>query len=89
MATVSIIVSKGTDCCGIVLAGWGRALGNVINGEGIMRSGIVREVANIPEDEVIMTCVAIGYADDSCPANAVRSDRGASSDFVRYVGFAD
>ena len=36
-----------------------------------MRSDIVREVANIPEDEVIMTCVAMGYPDDSFPANAV------------------
>jgi hypothetical protein len=26
---------------------------------------------------------------DSFPANAVRSDREADSDFVRYVGFAD
>ena len=54
-----------------------------------MRSDIVREVANIPEDEVIMTSVAMGYPDDSFPANAVRSDREANSDFVRYVGFAD
>ncbi len=29
------------------------------------------------------------YPDDSFPANAVRSDREANSDFVRYVGFAD
>ena len=40
-----------------------------------MRSDIVREVASIPDEEVIMTCVAMGYPDDSFPANAVRSDR--------------
>ena len=51
-----------------------------------MRSDIVREVADIPEEEVIMTCVAMGYPDDSFPANAVRSDREANGDFVRYVG---
>jgi hypothetical protein len=33
--------------------------------------------------------VAMGYPDDSFPANAVRSDREANGDFVRYVGFAD
>ena len=49
----------------------------------------VIEVACIPEDEVIMTCVAMGYPDDSFPANAVRSDREPNGDFVRYVGFAD
>jgi hypothetical protein len=54
-----------------------------------MRSDIVREVAGIPEGEVIMTCVAMGYPDDSFPANAVRSDREPISDFVRFVGFSD
>ncbi|MGN8547488.1 nitroreductase [Bradyrhizobium sp. 13971] len=79
----------GALCYGIVLAAWDRGLGSVINGQGIMRSDIVREVADIPEDEVIMTCVAMGYPDDSFAANAVRSDREANNDFVRYVGFAD
>jgi len=36
-----------------------------------------------------MTCVAMGYPDDSFPANAVKSDHERNSDFVRYVGFAD
>ena len=37
----------------------------------------------------LMSCVAMGYPDDSFPANAVRSDREANGDFVRYVGFSD
>ena len=53
------------------------------------RSDIVRKVANIPDEEVVMTCVAIGYPDDSFPANAVHSDREQNGDFVHYVGFAD
>jgi nitroreductase len=72
-----------------VLAAWDRGLGTVVNGQGIMRSDIVREVAKIPEDQVIMTCVALGYPDDDFPANGVRSDRQPNSDFVRYVGFGD
>lgn len=55
----------------------------------IMRSGIVRDVAKFRGDEVIMTCVAMGYPDDGFAANAVRSDREGNDDFVRYVGFAD
>lgn len=55
----------------------------------IMRSDIVREVARIPEDEVIMTCIAMGYPDDDFAANAVRSDREHNQEFVRYVGFVD
>src|ERR1700736_2762721 len=79
----------GALCYGIVLAAWDRGLGSVINGQGIMRSDIVREVADIPEDEAIMTCVAMGYPDDNFPANAVKSDREPNGDFVRYVGFGD
>ena len=74
---------------GIVLAAWDRGLGTVVNGQGIMRSDIVREVAGIPDDEVIMTCIAMGYPDDSFSANAVRSQREPNDRFVRYVGFAD
>lgn len=36
-----------------------------------------------------MTGVAMDYPDDGFSANAVRSDREANGDFVRYVGFAD
>ena len=79
----------GALCYGIVLAAWDRGLGSVINGQGITRSDIVREVADIPEDQVIMTCVAMGYPDDNFPANGVRSDRSPNGDFVRYVGFTD
>ena len=79
----------GALCYGIVLAAWDRGLGSVINGQGITRSDIVREVAGIPEDQVIMTCVAMGYPDDEFPANAVKSERRPNDDMVRYVGFED
>ncbi|MDA1100471.1 MAG: nitroreductase [Proteobacteria bacterium] len=74
---------------GIVLAAWDRGLGAVVNGQGIARSDIVREVAGIPQDEVIMTAIAMGYPDDDFPANTVRSDREPNGNFVRYIGFED
>lgn len=79
----------GALCYGIVLAAWDRGLGTVVNGQGITRSDIVREVASIPEDQAIMTCIAMGYPDDNFAANAVRSDRQPNSDFVHFVGFGD
>src|SRR5262249_4849165 len=79
----------GALCYGIVLAAWDRGLGTAVNGHGIPRSDIGREGANIPEDQVIMTCVALGYPDDAFAANPVPSDRSPNSDFVRYPGFAD
>ena len=74
---------------GICLAAWNRGLGTVVNGQGIMRSEIVREEAQIPASEVIMTCIALGYPNDDFAANDVKADREPNEAFVRYVGFED
>ncbi len=74
---------------GICLAAWNRGLGTVVNGQGITRSDIVREIAGIPDDEAIMTCIAMGYPDDDFSANAVKSERVPNAGFVRYIGFDD
>ena len=79
----------GAATHGLVLAAWSRGLGTVINGQGIMQSGVVREHANIPEDEVIVTCVAMGYPADGFAANEVKSSRSSTDDIVSYVGFDD
>ena len=74
---------------GICLAAWNRGLGTVVNGQGIMRSEIVREEAQIPASEVIMTCIALGYPNDDFAANDVKADREPNEAFVRYIGFED
>ena len=79
----------GAVSYGICLAAWERGLGTVINGQGIMQSSVVREHANIPDDQNIMICIAMGYPDEEFSANAVRSVRAENNDFVRYVGFED
>ena len=77
----------GAATYGLVLAACSKGLGSVINGQGIMQSDVVRDLAGIPDDESIMICIALGYPDDNFAANNVRSTRAANSDFVRYVGF--
>ena len=72
---------------GLVLAAWSKGLGCVINGQGIMQSPVVREAANIPDDQVIMTCVAMGWPDESFEANSVVSRRRAVEDVATFVGF--
>ena len=52
-----------------------------------MQSEVVREHANIPDDQNIMICIAMGYPDDSFAANHVRSTRAENSSFVEYHGF--
>jgi len=81
------------DCGGVtnalVNAAWSKGLGCVINSQGIMQSPVVREHAAIPEDQVIMICVAMGYPDDEFPANAVVSQRKSLDEAVHFVGFGD
>ena len=79
--------SLGSLAYGIILAAWERGIGCVINGQGIMQSAVVHEHANIPDDEAIMICIAMGYPDENFAANNVRSTRIDNSDFVKYIGF--
>lgn len=79
------------DCGGVVNclvnAAWSRGLGCVINSQGIMQSPVVRAEAGIPADQVIQTCVAMGWPDESFPANAVVSPRKTPEEAVVFVGF--
>lgn len=71
----------------LVNAAWSRGLGCVINSQGIMQSPVVREHAGIADDQVIMICVAMGYPDESFPANAVVSKRKSVDEAAVFVGF--
>lgn len=77
----------GAVTYGLVLAAWTRGLGAVINGQGIMQSPVVREHAQIPDEQVIMTCVAMGYPEDDFPANEVKSVRRETDEIVSFIGF--
>ena len=70
-------------------AAWARGLGGGINSQGIMQSPVVREHAGIPDDQVIMICVAMGFPDESFPANAVVSERKSVDKAAVFVGFED
>ena len=78
---------SGAMTYGLVLSAWSRGLGAVINGQGIMQSPVVREVAGIPDDQVILTCVALGWPDDDFVANSVVSRRRPVSNTARFLGF--
>ncbi len=79
----------GAVTTALVNAAWSRGLGCVINSQGIMQSPVVREHARIPEDQVIMKAVALGWPDDSFPANAVVSERKSVAEAATFLGFED
>lgn len=77
----------GAVTTALVNAAWSRGLGCVINSQGIMQSPVVREHAGIPDDQVIMKAVALGWPDPDFPANAVVSKRKSVEEAARFVGF--
>ena len=77
----------GAVATALVNAAWSRGLGTVINSQGIMQSPVVREHAGIPDDQVIMKSIALGWPDDSFPANAVVSERKPLDEAAVFVGF--
>ena len=79
----------GAVTTALVNAAWSRGLGCVINSQGIMQSPVVREHAGIPDDQVIMKAVALGWPDESFPANAVVSERKSLDEAAVFVGFDD
>jgi nitroreductase len=79
----------GAVATALVNAAWSRGLGCVINSQGIMQSPVVREHAGIPDDQVIMKAIALGWPEESFPANAVVSERKSVDEAARFVGFED
>ncbi len=81
------------DCGGVVNAlvnaAWSKGLGCVINSQGIMQSPVVREHAGIPDTQIIMICVAMGWPDERFTANAVVSKRKSVDEAAIFVGFSD
>ena len=71
----------------LVNAAWSRGLGCVINSQGIMQSPVVREHAGIADDQVIMKSIALGWPDETFPANAVVSERKPVAEATVFVGF--
>ena len=79
----------GAVATALVNAAWSRGLGAVINSQGIMQSPVVREHADIADDQVIMKSIALGWPDEDFPANGVVSERRPVEDAAVFVGFGD
>ena len=77
----------GAVATNLVNAAWSRGLGAVINSQGIMQSPVVREHAGVADDQVIMKSIALGWPDETFPANAVVSERKSVAEATVFVGF--
>ena len=79
----------GAVATALVNSAWSRGLGAVINSQGIMQSPVVREHAGIGDDQIIMKSIALGWPDESFPANSVVSTRKSVEEATMFVGFPD
>lgn len=79
----------GAVTTALVNAAWSRGLGAVINSQGIMQSPVVREHAGIADDQVIMKAIALGWPDETFPANKVVSERKSVEEATVFRGFDD
>ena len=70
-------------------AAWSRGVGSVINSQGVMHSPVIREHLQIPEDQVILISIAMGYPDEQFPANSVVSNRRPVSEVAQFKGFEE
>lgn len=77
----------GAVTTALVNAAWSRGIGAVINSQGIMQSPVVREHAGIADDQIIMKAVALGWPNDTFPANGVVSERKSVAEAATFVGF--
>jgi len=50
---------------------------------------VVAEYVDIKDDQVIMKAVALGWPDESFPANAVVSERKSVDEAACFLGFDD
>jgi hypothetical protein len=71
------------DCGAVATA----LVGAVINSQGVMQSPVMREHAEIADDQVIMKSIGLGWPDETFPANAVVSERKSVEEATVFVGF--
>ncbi len=71
----------------LCLAALPLGLGTCIEDQGVMYPDGVRRIAGIPEEKRIIISVAIGYPDESFPANRFRSHREPAESLTRWIGF--
>jgi nitroreductase len=77
----------GVLCQSICLAALEFGLGTCIEDQGILFPDILRKLAGIPEFNLPIMCLAIGYPDWDFPANKLVTPREALNNNTKWYGF--
>jgi nitroreductase len=77
----------GILCQSICLAALEFGLGTCIEDQGILFPDVLRKLAGIPEFNLPIMCLAIGYPDWDFPANKLVTPREALNNNTKWYGF--
>jgi nitroreductase len=50
---------------------------------------VIRSTLGVPDDEIVVCGMALGYADRSAPVNTMKTERVAARDFMSFRGFSE
>jgi nitroreductase len=50
---------------------------------------VIRQVLDLPQDDVVVCGMALGYADPNAPVNRLQTERAPAREFMTFRGFQD
>ena len=71
----------------VMIAARGRALDTCPQAAFADFHAVIRHELGIPENEIVICGMALGYADESDPVNRLVTERAAPSEFATFTGF--
>jgi nitroreductase len=83
------LIGLGAIMQTICLAALQYGLGTCIEDQGVMYPDVIRGNLGIPEGKRIIMAIAIGYPDDTFPANKLQSRRDPVDSFTTWLGFEE
>jgi nitroreductase len=72
-----------------MLAALGHGLGTCAQQSFARYHRVIREHLKVPDDEIVVCGMSLGFPDPGAPANRLRTSREPVTGFARFVGFRD
>lgn len=78
---------QGESPQAIALAAEGLGLGTCIMGKPVESPNLLRHLTGIPQSDLILCCIAVGYADPNGPINSLPRTRASVEELTVWHGF--
>ena len=81
------LLAAGGVTQAIALAAEGLGLGTCIMGKPVESPNLLRHLTGIPQSDLILCCIAVGYADPNGPINSLPRTRASVEELTVWHGF--